>query len=247
MASQSPGNLLMQGGALTGDANKVTFCQAFEAAVNDFCSHAPRARGDFNDYFFDHLNNRASAPGGSALAANMNREMGALFRFRTFVGFVIDLALGGGGGAGLAGSIANQMMRAAPLIGVMASTRVAPGDMHQAQFDGRNTAYTAQGVNPPTPADIAAGNYPNTTFRPTSVDATYRPGGTGGDRAFEIKGPGDNFDRNPGQARDIQAMDSQHQPYVVSCEACGLRCRRGCPAKGPVKHDKNYYGQPTLL
>ena len=230
----------MAGGALTTAPEKDEICKAFEAATNDWCKLSPeeRKKGHFNDYFFDHLKGKnppGSNAAGSKIADQMQREVGGLFgRGGSFQGLTKTLARGSGTDARV--RIARQMEDAAE------KSLLAGGSMGAAQGSARSAAWAAQGVSNPTKffKDLAAlrkakapipgpmlGKLKRCQFYPRFADAMYQG------KAFEIKGPGDRF--HGAQAKDLKTMSGGSDPYVASCESCGLKCRSGCPKSLPVQ------------
>ncbi|WP_236644666.1 hypothetical protein [Sorangium cellulosum] len=234
----------MAGGALVGAPEKDTLCKAFENASNEWCKLSPdqRKQQSFNDYFFKHLNDPKSVPGGGALASQMSREVpGIMGRGRNFAGWAQNLAAQGAS-AGPAGNLASAMLSAAgaATLGVSGAAAVPHGAQDAARFASRNAFWNHLGVNPNIWQQIRQARAKNqrltgamwqaikkATHRPVFADAVYK------NRVMELKAPGDRL--TDAQAKDAQAMSGGNDPYVVSCKACGLRCASRCPKSLPIK------------
>jgi hypothetical protein len=206
-----------------------TMCEAFEAAVNNFCSEENKAsrkrsatpdqkkmaarRGRFNDFFY-----RSLAARDPALAGKMRREVAGVFTRHgsaAYLGTLGQVAKGAGQASGhqrAAARFMNGVMRSMPGHGRTGASRVldrAPDAMRGATVGAfRSSSKVTDAMR-------------------QSVYTRWSDGTLPSGRQVEIKGPGDAERKN--QFSDLKKMGRNMQPVIVGCTSCGLSCEKGCP------------------
>lgn len=222
------------GGAAFVVAPGSVVCDAFTAAVKNWCSKANQAsrkkgsktsdiakrRGKFNDFFY-----RALAKRDKALAGSITREAGGLFtkvgRGRTsrYLGTIADVAKGGGNPP-----ISKSAKASADFMFGVLSKQPGHG-MTGASGRLGGIADKARG------ATVGAFKHANTVTpgMRRSVYTRWQDGTLPNGQNIEIKGPGDKFRK--GQMADAQKAGNGQPAIVVSCKKCGLKCSKGCPKK----------------
>lgn len=230
MVANANATLMGGPGGGVAQAELDTMCEAFEAAVDNFCADENKAsrkksatpsekelaarRGRFNDFFY-----RSLAARDPALAGKMRREVAGVFSRHSgrYLGTLGQVARG----AGASGIGPHQRAAARFMNGVMRNT---PGF-------GRTGAnrFLDRGSDAMRGATVGS-------FRSSSsVSAQMRRGvytrwsdGTlPSGRQVELKGPGDTPGK--GQFSDLKKMGRGMKPVVVGCKSCGLSCAGGCP------------------
>ncbi|MEZ4447376.1 MAG: VRR-NUC domain-containing protein [Polyangiaceae bacterium] len=225
MATQVPVNLVNGGGALTPLQIKRAACKAFRQAVDEYCQGAPGSRGDFNDKFFEKLQN--VTPHGSTLAQNMAREVPVL------------AGQAGTAAAGVAGTAANV---AAANPGSAIAQIVHGSYVKSAAAIGGGMGTAAAGVITSCFSIYrmfgrAGGRWPFFNALRAGGFRIGFPDAMIGNQAIEIKGPGDSFRKN--QKETFDAASKPNPTIVVDCKSCNANCKNGPVKKLKGKWKKN--------
>ncbi len=225
MSTQVPVTLVNGGGALTPLQIKRACCKAFRQAVDEYCQGAPGSRGNFNDKFFEKLQN--VTPHGSSLAQNMAREAPVLAgkagtAMAGTAGTAANVAAANPGSA-VAQVVHNAYVNASAAIGNVTGTAAA-GTIANCFSIGRMFGKSG-GVWQFFNALRAGG------FR------IGFPDGLIGSQAVEIKGPADSFRKN--QKETFDAASSPNPTIVVDCKSCSANCKNGPTKKLKGKWKKN--------
>lgn len=234
MKANTVATVTSAGGAALVVAPGSVLCEAFAAAVKNFCSKANQAsrkkgsktsdiakrRGGFNDFFY-----RSLAKRDKALAASIKREAGGLFtkvgrgRQSRYLGTIADVAKG----SGKTPVSASAKAAADFMFGVLSKQ---PG--HGITGAAAGLGRTADKARSATVGAFKQSKSVTAGMR-RSVYTRWQDGTLPNGQNIEIKGPADT--PRKGQILDAKKAGNGMDPLVIDCDSCGLKCAKGCAKK----------------
>ncbi len=216
MATQTPVILLNAGGGLSPRKVKKYLCQAFRAAVKDYCKKPKGKRGSFNNDFYSKLRGYKKSP-FPFLASQLQREVPVLAG-NGFAGTAQTLAAGGGPASGVAQAaqtaysdfVTNTLGQLSPITGAMP---IAIGSS----------------LGMWTLSSVTVGGTPFWQALGSLGGQLKYPDGLINNQIMEIKGPGDFF-KDPTQRQVFNDVSAPNAAIVVNCKSCKAKCENGPPA-----------------
>jgi hypothetical protein len=209
-------NLINMGGGIMSPGPQSTMCKAFETAVKAFCDDEGKRNGRFNDYY-DRALKGTHPPEGLMLSEQMKRET-AHFAHRDSPTLSLrDLYHK----AKKEGADADLLERLRGAIRDDSKFRSFMGDGRMKSWDGFRNAMNKSIIG---------------EHGLLGCKLRYPDGMVNG-YPVELKGPGDEWDKNisPWSGRDQKGDYQQIRPdgavIEVSCESCNHPCKNGnkCP------------------